>query len=87
MVIKIEIKMTKTKENRNTVTTSITETGKKKSANYSRPGYSCSCCTAQQEKTVSASTAAWMPLPMRFDQLFVNNGHVVTLLLQKAEIN
>lgn len=40
MVIKIEIKMTKTKENRNTATTSVTETGEKKSANYSRPGYS-----------------------------------------------
>lgn len=34
MVIKIEIKLTKTKENRNTATTSVIETGEKKSAIY-----------------------------------------------------
>lgn len=88
MVIKIEIKMTKTNENRNAATTSVTETGKKNLPiihDLVIVGISCSCCTAQQEKTVSASTAALMPLPMRFDQLFVNNGYVVSLLLQKAK--
>lgn len=83
MVIKIEIKLTKTKENRNTATTSVIETGEKNLPfihDLVIVGISCRCCTAQQEKTVSASTAAWMSLPMRFDQLFVNNCHVVTLL-------